>query len=98
MTRTIYAALDPRGWLCALGDNESDARENALNRRDINRDEARSVGVDFPPPETDSAWSASLIFVTVSGTTETLRVFVEAVESVIPWCPTDLWDSGEVTQ
>ena len=95
--RRIFAALHPRGYLYALGDTEADARENALSRRDINRDEARSVGVDFPPPETDTAWADELIFVTVSGTTESLRVYVASVDDVIPWCPADLWDSGEVT-
>lgn len=95
MTRTIYAALTPRGWLCALGDTEAGARASALSRRDINRDEARSVGVDFPPPETDVAWSADLVFVTVSGITESLRVYVASVDEVIPWCPQDLWDNPE---
>ena len=94
--RRIFAALHPRGYLYALGDTEADARENALSRRDINRDEARSVGVDFPPPETDAAWAADLIFVTVSGTTESLRVYVASVDDVIPWCPAVLWDSGDV--
>ena len=93
--RTIFAVLHPCGYLYALGDTEADARENALSRRDINRDEARSVGVDFPPPETDAAWADELIFVTVSGTAESLRVYVAAVDDVIPWCPADLWDSGE---
>jgi hypothetical protein len=91
--RTIFAALHPRGYLYALGDTEADARENALSRRDINRDEARSVGVDFPPPETDTAWADELIFVTVSGAAESLRVYVAAVDDVIPWCPADLWDN-----
>ena len=91
--RSIFAALHPRGYLYALGDTEADARENALSRRDINRDEARSVGVDFPPPETDTAWADELIFVTVSGTTESLRVYVASVDDVIPWCPADLWDN-----
>jgi len=94
--RTIFAALHPRGYLYALGDTEADARENALSRRDISRDEARSVGVDFPPPETDAVWADELIFVTVSGTTESLRIYVASVDDVIPWCPADLWDSGDV--
>ena len=94
--RTIFAVLHPCGYLYALGDTEADARENALSRRDINRDEARSVGVDFPPPETDVVWADELIFVTVSGTTESLRIYVASVDDVIPWCPADLWDSGDV--
>ena len=97
MSRSIFAALHPRGYLYALGDTEADARENALSRRDINRDEARSVGVDFPPPETDAVWADELIFVTVSGATESLRVYVASVDDVIPWCPADLWDSGDVS-
>ncbi len=95
--RRIFAALHPCGYLYALGDTEDEARKSALSRRDINRDEARGVGLDFPPPETDEAWSADLVFVTVSGTTKSLRVYVESVDEVIPWCPADLWDSGEVT-
>ncbi len=94
--RRIFAALHPRGYLYALGDTEADARENALSRRNINRDEARSVGADFPPPETDAVWADELIFVTVSGTTESLRIYVASVDDVIPWCPADLWDSGDV--
>lgn len=95
MTRTIYAALHPNGYLYAIGDTEDEARASALIRRDINRDTARSVDLDFPPPETDAAWSADLVFVTVSGTTESLRIYVASLDDVTPWCPQDLWDNPE---
>lgn len=43
-----------------------------------------------------AVWADELIFVTVSGTTESLRIYVASVDDVIPWCPADLWDSGDV--
>jgi hypothetical protein len=99
--RRIFAAvaLDGSGvW--AIGDTEQEARAGAVDRRDNHRDQARSVGMDFPPSETDAAWLSRLALVTLSGTTESLRALIRAMETgdpVAPWCPLDLWDSGEVT-
>ena len=98
--RTVYAAvaLDGSGvW--AIGDSTEEARTSALDRRDNLRDQARSVDCDFPPPETDAAWLDTLTIVTLSGTTESLRALIRSMETgdpVAPWCPADLWDSGEV--
>ncbi len=96
--RTIFAAvaLDGSGvW--AIGDTEADARADAIDRREYLRDCARSVDLDFPPLETDAAWLDTLAIVTLSGTTESLRAIAAALDDVIPWCPADLWDSGEVS-
>ena len=96
--RRIFAAvaLDGSGvW--TIGDSAEEARTSALDRRDNLRDQARSVDDDFPPPETDAAWLDTLALVTLSGTTESLRAIVKALDDAIPWCPADLWDSGEVT-
>ena len=96
--RRIFAAvaLDGSGvW--AIGDSAEEARAGALDHRDYVRDCARSVYDDFPPPETDAAWLDTLALVTLSGTTESLRAIVKALDDAIPWCPADLWDSGEVT-
>ena len=97
MTRRIFAAvaLDGSGvW--AIGDTEQEARAFAGERRLLAREDAQALDLDFPPPETDTPWADELIFVTVSGTTESLRVYVASVDDVIPWCPADLWDLGEV--
>jgi hypothetical protein len=96
--RTVFAAvaLDGSGvW--AIGDTDADARKRALDRRAFNRDQARSVGMEFPPPSTDAEWLGTLAFVslTLSGTTESLRAIVAALDDVIPWCPADLWDYPE---
>jgi hypothetical protein len=94
MTRSIFAAvaLDGSGvW--AIGDTEADARKRALDHRGFHR----GLGCDMPPPETDAAWLATLALVTLSGTTESLRAIVAALDDVIPWCPADLWYSGEVS-
>lgn len=94
--RTIFAAvaLDGSGvW--AIGDTEQEARAQALDRRHNLRDPI-IVGDDFPSSETDAAWLDTLAIVTLSGTTESLRAIVAAIDDVIPWCPADLWDSGEV--
>jgi hypothetical protein len=80
----------------AIGGTEEEARAGALERRDLLRDEARSVDCAFPDASTDAAWLDGFAIVTISGTTESLRTIVEALDDVIPWCPTDLWDSGEV--
>ena len=99
--RRIFAAvaLDGSGvW--AIGDSAEEARAGALDHRDYVRDCARSVDDDFPPPETDAAWLDTLALVTLSGTTEGLRALIRSMETgdpVAPWCPADLWDSGEVT-
>jgi len=96
--RTVFAAvaLDGSGvW--AIGDTEQEARAGAVDRREYLRDEARMRDVDFPPSETDAAWLDGFAIVTLSGTTESLRIYVASVDDVIPWCPADLWDSGEVT-
>ena len=92
--RSIFAAvaLDGSGvW--AIGDTEADARKRALDHRGFHR----GLGCDMPPPETDAAWLDALAIVTLSGTTESLRAIVAALDDVIPWCPADLWDSGEVS-
>ena len=92
--RTIFAAvaLDGSGvW--AIGDTEADARKSARDRRGF----YRGLGCDYPPPETDAAWLDTLAIATLSGTTESLRAIVAGIDDVIPWCPADLWDSGEVT-
>ena len=95
--RHIFAAvaLDGSGvW--AIGDTEQEARAGAVDHRDYYRDCARSVGDDFPPPETDAAWLDTLALVTLSGTTESLRRLVTALgDDVAPWCPQDLWDNPE---
>ena len=99
--RSIFAvvALDGSGvW--AIGDSAAEARAGAVDHRDYFRDCARSVDDDFPPPETDAAWLDTLTIVTLSGTTESLRALIRSMETgdpVAPWCPADLWDSGEVT-
>ncbi len=99
--RSVFAAvaLDGSGvW--AIGDTEREARAGAVDRRDHFRDCARMIGDDFPPPETDAAWLDTLALVTLSGTTESLRALIKSMETgdpVAPWCPADLWDSGEVT-
>ena len=99
--RRIFAAvaLDGSGvW--AIGDSAEEARAGAVDRRDSLRDQARSVDLDFPPLETDAAWLDTLTIVTLSGTTEGLRALIRSMETgdpVAPWCPADLWDSGEVT-
>ena len=96
--RTIYAAVALEGsGVWAIGDSAEEARVGALDHRDYFRDCARSVDDDFPPPETDAAWLDTLTLVTLSGTTESLRAIVKEIGDVIPWCPADLWDSGEVT-
>ena len=101
MTRSIFAAvaLDGSGvW--AIGDTEADARKSARHHRGFHRDCAWSVDCDFPPPETDAAWLDTLALVTLSGTIEGLRALIKSMETgdpVAPWCPADLWDSGEVT-
>ncbi len=101
MTRSIFAAvaLDGSGvW--AIGDTEEEARANALDRRGYLRDCAWSVDCDFPDASTDAAWLDTLALVTLSGTTESLRALIKSMETgdpVAPWCPSDLWDSGEVT-
>lgn len=95
--RRIFAAvaLDGSGvW--AIGDTEQEARAGALERRDYLRDEARVLDLDFPDASTDAAWLDNLALVTLSGTTESLRIYVAAIDDVIPWCPADLWDSGDV--
>ena len=95
--RTVFAAvaLDGSGvW--AIGDTEQEARAGAVDRRAQHRHEAKMLKMGFPPPETDAAWLDTLAIVTLSGTTESLRVYVASVDDVIPWCPADLWDSGEV--
>ena len=95
--RRIFAAvaLDGSGvW--AIGDSEQAARAGAVDRREYLRDEARVLDLDFPDASTDAAWLDALALVTLSGTTESLRAIVAAIDDVIPWCPADLWDSGEV--
>jgi len=97
VSRSIFAAvaLDGSGvW--AIGGTAEEARAGAIDHRDYFRDCARSVDDDFPPPETDAAWLDTLALVTLSGTTESLRAIVAAIDDVIPWCPADLWDSGDV--
>ncbi len=98
--RTIFAAVsvaDTSGvW--AIGDTEQEARAGALDRREHLRDEARTLDLDFPPSDTDAAWSAALAIVTLSGTTESLRALIKSMETgdpVAPWCPADLWDNLE---
>ena len=96
--RTVFAAvaLDGSGvW--AIGDSAEEARTGAVDRRDHFRDCARMIGDDFPSSETDAAWLDTLAIVTLSGTTESLRAIVAALDDVIPWCPADLWDSGDVS-
>ena len=99
--RTIFAAvaLDGSGvW--AIGDSAEEARAGAVDRREYLRDEARVLDLDFPDASTDTAWLAGFAIVTLSGTTEGLRALIKSMETgdpVAPWCPADLWDSGEVT-
>jgi len=100
--RTIFAAVsvaDTSGvW--AIGDTAEEARAGAVDRREHLRDCARGVDCDFPPPETDAAWLDTLTLVTLRGTTESLRALIKSMETgdpVAPWCPLDLWDSGEAT-
>ncbi len=89
--RSIFAAvaLDGSGvW--AIGDTEQEARVFALGRRRSLYD---------PPPNVDDEWADTLALVTLSGTTESLRALIKSMETgdlVVPWCPFDLWDSGEV--
>ena len=90
--RRIFAAvaLDGSGvW--AIGDSTEEARSLALGRRRSLYD---------PPPNVDDEWADTLTIVTLSGTTESLRALIKSMETgdpVAPWCPADLWDSGEVT-
>ena len=96
--RRIFAAvaLDGSGvW--AIGDTEQEARTFAAERRLLAREDAQALDLDFSPPSTDAAWLDTLAIVTLSGTTESLRAIVAALDDVIPWCPADLWDSGEVS-
>ncbi len=95
--RSIFAAVALGGsGVWAIGDTEQEARAQALDRRHNLRDPI-IVGDDFPSSETDAAWLDTLAIVTLSGTTESLRAIVAALDDVIPWCPADLWDSGEVS-
>ena len=100
MSRSIFAAVALNGsGVWAIGDSAEDARANALDRREHLRDCARSVDEDFPLPETDAEWLDGLALVTLSGTAESLRALIKSMEtgdSVAPWCPLDLWESGEV--
>ena len=83
----------------AIGDSVEEARAGALDRREYLRDCARSVDCDFPDASTDAAWLDTLALVTLSGTAESLRALIKSMETgdpVAPWCPADLWDSGEV--
>ncbi len=83
--RRIFAAvaLDGSGvW--AIGDSAEEARAGALDHRDYDRDCARSDYDDFPPPETDAAWLDTLALVTLSGTTESLRAIVKALDLYFP--------------
>ena len=97
--RTVFAAvaLDGSGvW--AIGDTEQEARAQALDRRHNLRDPI-IVGDDFPSSETDAAWLDGFAIITLSGTTDSLRALIKSMETgdpVAPWCPADLWDSGEV--
>ena len=61
---------------------------------------AERVRAYYPPPTPDAAWLDTLALVTLSGTIEGLRALIKSLETgdpVAPWCPADLWDSGEVT-
>jgi hypothetical protein len=100
--RTVFAAvaLDGSGvW--AIGDSAEEARTFAGERRLLAREDAQALDLDFPPPETDAAWLATLAIVTLSGTTESLRALIKSMETgdpVAPWCPHDLWDNPEPTK
>ena len=100
MSRRIFAAvaLDGSGvW--AIGDTIEEARAFARERRLLAREDAQALDLDFPDASTDAAWLDALALVTLSGTTESLRALIKSMETgdpVAPWCPLDLWDSGEV--
>ena len=100
MSRSIFAAiaLDGSGvW--AIGDTVEEARAGALDRRGHLYNVAERVGAYYPPPTPDAAWLDGFALVTLSGTTESLRALIKSMETgdpVAPWCPPDLWDSGEV--
>ena len=100
MSRSIFAAVALNGsGVWAIGDSVEETRAGALDRREYLRDCARSVDCDFPDASTDAAWLDALALVTLSGTTESLRALIKSMETgdpVAPWCPLDVWDSGEV--
>ena len=99
--RRIFAlvALDGSGvW--AIGDSAEEARVFAGERRQLAREDAQALDLYFPDASTDAAWLDTFALVTLSGTTESLRALIKSMETgdpVAPWCPADLWDSGEVT-
>ena len=99
--RRIFAAvaLDGSGvW--AIGDSTEEARVFAGERRQLAREDAQALDLYFPDASADAAWLDTLALVTLSGTTEGLRALIKSMETgdpVAPWCPADLWDSGEVT-
>lgn len=98
--RLVYVALDA-GNVRAIGNTKEEARAGAVERRSYYRDQARSVGVGFAPEEGDEDWSAGLTFITLSGTVENLRLLIagnEDLNHTPPWCPRDLWDSGDVAE
>lgn len=98
--RLVYVALDG-GEVEAIGNTKEEARAGAVDRRSHYRDQARSVGAGFAPVEGDEDWSGRLTFITLSGTVESLRLLIaknEDLNNTPPWCPTDLWDSGDVAE
>lgn len=102
--RLVYVALN--GTLVeGIGATKEEARIVAVERRRYfraRRHEAGCVGVnDKREEDNDEAWSAVLTFVTLSGTVENLRLFVEGNEDLSmarPVCPRDLWSDGDLAE
>lgn len=98
--RLVYVALDA-GNIEAIGNTKEEARAGAVERRGYYRDQARSVGLGFHPAEGDEVWSDGLRYVAVIGSTEDLGTLIRGNEDFMnaaPWCPQDLWDSGDVAE